>query len=190
MLSSLEGDLGHYLGGVTVFSLVKNKHWSRCILGPHALSLWGKTLLSPSSLYLPPPEIVYSSGPAVISHMAWFPNLSHILPSFTGWLLIGIFPSHKPPVLTSATSTWAPRETNRTMNPTGQVSGFHLYAWNTKKGRHRYQIIILSHSGICYVQQARSCPREGLGYIQSALYFKNEKENGGKNSTTSPFLCC
>lgn len=30
------------------------------------------------------------------------------------------------------------------------------------------------------MQQGRSCPGEGLGYIQSALHLKNEKENGKK----------
>lgn len=33
-------------------------------------------------------------------------------------------------------------------------------------------------SGMCYVQQGRSRPGEELGYIQSALHLKNEKENG------------
>lgn len=37
-------------------------------------------------------ETISSSSPAVISHVAWFPNLPELQPSFTGWLLIRIFP--------------------------------------------------------------------------------------------------
>lgn len=86
----LEGDLGHYLDGVTVFFLVKS--------GPGVPS--GATCLlhvgqTPSITFFPLPsssETISSSSPAVISHMAWFPNLPQLQPSFTGWLLIRIFP--------------------------------------------------------------------------------------------------
>lgn len=186
MLSSLKGDLGHYLQweyfllwnvdiGLSVPSgatcpLHMGQTPTVTFFSPH-VPIWD-CLSSPSQT---------ASGPYVISLKACFLNLPQLRPSFAEWLLIEILTqNHKLPVLTLATSTWVLAVTNRTVNTTGHVSGFHLYAQDTMKGPQRYQIIILSHSGICCVQQGRSCPGEGLGYIQSALNLKNEKENGKK----------